>query len=229
VPQQPAKTMKTCFPSPALEKSFLTSEERTRISNAERVERDAGSRRREMHHETRGISEWHEQTLISLLRHKTDSSARLQLVELLSTLTAGYGLGWSDIARLVGVSVPAVRKWRYGGDISPVRRQNLARIVAFLDILYAEGISDPAAWLNMPIVDPVNENLTERFTTKKEIYEAGGIVQLLAYAKHHISHDDLLARTGLSANKEALGSQLVRAPDGHLSIVPDKNPFGVSG
>jgi len=210
-------TESPCFPPRTADINFLTSEERTRISNAARTERDAGNSRRR-------AAQWHDDTLRSLLRHKTDDRSRLWLTDLLQNLTADYGLGWSDIARMVGVSVPAVRKWRHGGDIAPARFNNLARLAAFLDLLTDEGIADPVTWLNLPIDDlDLDDRLSAESITKKEVYIAGGIVDLLAYAKRHISCAELQARYATAVQRQA-GSvtRVIRAPDGHLSIVPTK-------
>jgi len=139
-------------------------------------------------------------------------------VALLNELTAGYGLGWSDIARLVGVSVPAVRKWRHGGDITAPRLQGVARLAAFLNILEEEDVRDPAAWLNLPL-DDLDEEITTDLVTKKAIYSSGGIIDLLAFAKRHISHDELLSRASILERSESRRTRVIRAPDGNLSIV----------
>src|SRR5581483_9499043 len=166
-------TESPCFPPRTADINFLTSEERTRISNAARTERDAGNSRRR-------AAQWHDDTLRSLLRHKTDDRSRLWLTDLLQNLTADYGLGWSDLARMVGVSVPAVRKWRHGGDIAPARFNNLALLAAFLGLLTDEGVADPVTWLNLPIDDlDLDDRLSAESITKKEVYIAGGIVDLL--------------------------------------------------
>jgi transcriptional regulator with XRE-family HTH domain len=213
VPQPQINLTSPCFPPQTPEGSFLNSD-RTRISNAERTERDAGRRRRE----AREAIDWHEQALRSLLHHKTDDKARLGLQSLLITLTAGYGLGWSDIARLVGVSVPAVRKWRHGGDITSARLQNVARLVAFLDMLEEEEIRDPAAWLDLPLDDLADE-IPPISSTKKQIYINGGVIDLLEYAKRHISSEELLSRASVRTRHNTASNRIIKAPDGVLSIV----------
>lgn len=62
-----------------------------------------------------------------------DESER-QLVEdaaadLLSELRR-YGLLWSAVAEMVGVSDAAIRKWRKGSAIEPTHKRRLARLVA---------------------------------------------------------------------------------------------------
>jgi hypothetical protein len=194
--------------SPTPSADFRHTEARTRISNAERTERDAGRTRR-------NAVEWHDETLKSLLNHRTDQKARAGLTALLAELTAEHGLGWSGIARLVGVSVPAVRKWRRGGDITPTRLQSLARLTAFLEMLQEEKINDAAAWLSLPL----NDEDAGEAVSKSDVYSAGGVVDLLAYAKDYISRDELLSRTSAQRYSTSRQARVVRAPDGRLSIV----------
>ncbi len=198
---------------------------RTRISNAERTERDAGALRSEKLRAARVAVEvvdqhaaWHEQTLRQLLREKADTRARLGLRGLLAELTDAQGLGWSELARLVGVSVPAVRKWRHGGSITYARLESLARLVAFLDLLHQEGVADPAAWLSLPV-----EGGDGRPVAKAEIYLAGGAVDLLLYVKGYLNYNDLLERAPSVERPQPSKNQLVVAGDGRLSIVPTKN------
>lgn len=214
MPQSEMNLTNHCFPPQVAEANYLVPDERTRISNAERTERDAGRRRLE-------AVDWHDQTLRSLLRHKTEDRARLGLVQLLTELTAGYGLGWSDIARLVGVSVPAVRKWRRGGDITTSRYQSISRLAAFLDLLEEEEIRDPATWLNLPL-DDLGEEITSGAVTKKDIYVTGGVIDLLAFAKRYISHDELLSRITTRARTGAFSNRVIKAPDGNLSVVSNR-------
>jgi len=65
------------------------------------------------------------------------------------------GMSWRDVARLVQVSVPAVQKWRRGGDITGANRLRLARVVALLDVLDANAIAEQVSWLEMPVRDGV--------------------------------------------------------------------------
>jgi hypothetical protein len=66
------------------------------------------------------------------------------------------GMSWRDVARLVQVSVPAVQKWRRGGDITGANRLRLARVVALLEVLSANVIAEQVSWLEMPVKDGVH-------------------------------------------------------------------------
>ncbi len=200
-----------------------TGANRTKISAAERQERESRSLLAEQKAAVREVSrvaddrrEWHETTVRALLSERADTKARQGLIGLLGELTDVRGLGWSELARLVGVSVPAVRKWRNGGDVTPPRMLALSRLAAFLELLAVEGVQDPAAWLSLPLDDPADG------TTKSEIFTAGHAPALLLYAKQELSQKELLERAGLATSPPSR-NQLVMAEDGYLSIVSTKN------
>ena len=86
------------------------------------------------------------------LEMRTQELTKKPPKELLNRLAMEYGMSWSGIAQAIGVSVQALRKWRFGGSISPENRILLARIVATLYIL-EEQITDPASWLEMPVLE----------------------------------------------------------------------------
>jgi hypothetical protein len=68
------------------------------------------------------------------------------------------GFAWSGIARLLKVSVPALRKWRLG-ESEPTfeNRRSIAKLVAFSELLEKEGsVENVASWLEMPFVEGYN-------------------------------------------------------------------------
>lgn len=91
----------------------------------------------------------------------SDLEQRQQLImrELPSTeaLTAlsEYGFAWRDIARVVGVSVPAITKWRRGAGTTPENRAKIAKLLALLQILELKMVNEPASWLEMPLREGV--------------------------------------------------------------------------
>jgi transcriptional regulator with XRE-family HTH domain len=90
------------------------------------------------------------------LRDRTFEKMKKSVATLLEELTVERGMGWSDIAEVVGVSISAIRKWRRGGTASSESRKGLARIAALLDLLEEKGlVQDPAAWMEMDLpLDP---------------------------------------------------------------------------
>src|SRR5690242_2150425 len=86
------------------------------------------------------------------LTDRTLEKTKKSVPGLLDELARDRGMGWSDIAEVVGVSISAVRKWRKGGDASSERRRKLARIAALLDVLEEKGlVQDPAGWMDMDL------------------------------------------------------------------------------
>lgn len=71
--------------------------------------------------------------------------------ELLIQLSEEFGCSWTLVAKVVGVSIPAIRKWRHGGEITDAHQQRLARLVAAFDSLFRMGIDSPASWLDRRI------------------------------------------------------------------------------
>lgn len=93
----------------------------------------------------------HAHLLGEALEQRAQNRARGGGQALLDEL-ADEGFAWVDIARLVGVSVPAVRKWRNGGTISGERLADLARVVVLVEWLRDEHhVADVASWLEIPI------------------------------------------------------------------------------
>jgi hypothetical protein len=97
----------------------------------------------------------HTDALQELIRTRANALSAKPLKELLLSLGEG-GFAWRDIARLVGVSVPALRKWRQGESATPENRLKVARLLALCDMLEEKAaIADPASWLEMPLVEDV--------------------------------------------------------------------------
>lgn len=88
------------------------------------------------------------------IRQRASVKVKKGVPTLLEELTEERGMSWSDIARMVGVSVSAVRKWRTGGQASPEKRRELAELAAFLDVLEESSVEDPARWLEVPFYLP---------------------------------------------------------------------------
>jgi transcriptional regulator with XRE-family HTH domain len=98
---------------------------------------------------------------------------------LLEELAGERGMGWSDIAEVVGVSISAIRKWRKGGDASPGSRSKLARIAALLDVLEEKGlVQDPAAWIEMDL--PLDSGY---FIRPLDLYLEGHVLALIDLAE----------------------------------------------
>jgi hypothetical protein len=88
------------------------------------------------------------------LDERTTERARTAPTQALEQL-ADYGFAWRDIARVVGVSVPAITKWRKGAGVTGENRLKIARLLALIDMLSERFIDEPASWLEMPITEGV--------------------------------------------------------------------------
>ena len=128
---------------------------------------------------------------------------------LLEELSTDCGLGWSEIARLCGVSVSAVRKWRAGKTISSEHRRSLARLASFLDLLEDVGpVDEPAGWLNMRLSDQTT-------VTAADLYIAGHPQDLLEHAQGILEVEQLLDRCAPDWRTASRSEwKIVTLPDG---------------
>lgn len=126
-----------------------------------------------LHGEARGLD----------LNDRTFEKSKNSVSTLLEELAVERGMGWSDIAEAVGVSISAIRKWRKGGDASLESRKGLARIAALLDVLEEKGlVQDPAAWMGMDL--PLDAGY---FIRPLDLYLEGHVVALIDLAEHRQS------------------------------------------
>lgn len=95
----------------------------------------------------------HEEGRRQLLRVRTAEHAKRDVQSLLIELGDG-GFSWSDIARAVGVSVPALRKWRQGDSPTGENRRRIAEVVAIYKLISERSpiISDVVGWLETPLL-----------------------------------------------------------------------------
>ena len=101
-----------------------------------------------LHQSAQGL---HNQALIILHNNMTNELAKKPMTSLLNRLS-DLGFSWQDIARLSGVSVPALRKWRHGNPATGVNRHRVAMFLAFCKIADEYYfIEDVAGWLETPL------------------------------------------------------------------------------
>lgn len=138
--------------------------------------------------------------------------AREDVGRLLDELSAQRGLGWSDIARLVGVSVQAVRKWRRGETTTGENRLSLARLAALLDLLEGVPVQDPAGWLEIP--------LAQGYSLRHlDLYRSGHADLLFDLAHLRISPEQAMSELEPDWRETfRTAHEVFEADDGHLSI-----------
>jgi len=107
----------------------------------------------------------------SSMVHELDAvaeEASRESPEVLLNRLAEAGMAWRDVARLVGVTVPAVQKWRRGGSITGANRLKLARIVGLLDVLKRNFVAEGVSWLEMPVKQGVCLSRLDLFANGSE-------------------------------------------------------------
>lgn len=114
---------------------------------------------------------------LAQLESRTVERARCAPMQALEQL-ADYGFAWRDIGRIVGVSVPAIAKWRKGAGVTGENRLKIARLLALIDMLADRFIDEPASWLEMPIKAGVG-------ITRMDLLERGRYDLVLALASTH--------------------------------------------
>ena len=171
----------------------------------------AGTLRSDVGVLSQDVAQVHSDSLRIQLESRTDEAAKRVPADLLSELS-DLGFSWTSIARIVGVSIPAVRKWRQGEAVTGQNRRRLARLVALVGVLASDHlISDVASWLDMP--------LDESSFTGIDVLAAGQVHDLVEYAAEHIGSAELLDRA-VPAWRDSLDDrfEVYRAGDGERAI-----------
>lgn len=125
----------------------------------------------------------------------------------------GYGFAWRDIASVVDVSVPALRKWRRGGNASPENLQALARFVAASEMIrpLLSPTQEVAAWFQLP--------LTPHHLTRLELYAEDRVDELFDLAAGHMTATEVLDEVRPGWRHELDDFEVITASDGLPAIV----------
>lgn len=160
-----------------------------------------------LHRETL-FREWQ---ITSAARGKAAPSA---LLEELSDL----GFAWRDVARMLGVSVAAVQKWRRGDGVTGANRLKIASLLAVCDMATAHyGISEVASWFEMPLVSgcPI---------TPIDLYSQERPDLVFDYASGHSDPEQALTDFDPEWRERYRSSfEVYEAADGALAIRPKGN------
>lgn len=160
------------------------------------------------------VQELHSEIREHDLADRSLEKSKKSVANLLEELASDRGMGWSDIAEIVGVSVSAVRKWRKGGLASPESRSRLARVAALLDVLEEKGvIEDPAAWMEMDFtLEP------GYFIRPLDLYLEGHLTELVELAEHRQTTAQVLDRVRPNWRQSRSDFEVVVDVDGERSI-----------
>lgn len=116
---------------------------------------------------------------------RTAHLARQEPATLLEQLS-DMGFAWRDIARMVGVSVPALRRWRAGDLPSGEHRRRIAQLLAFAETIRDEHmIFEPASWMEIPISGQAQ-------TTPIDLYAADHLDTVFDLASEHCTPEEAL-------------------------------------
>lgn len=133
--------------------------------------------------------------------------------ELLNVLS-DRGFAWRDLARMMGVSVPAIQKWRKGEGVSGSNRLKIAAIVAVCHFV-AENylVEHIASWFEMPIRSGVQ-------VTPIDLYAGARVDLLLEYAAESEESSTLLDEFDCDWREKFVDSafEVFEGDDGILSI-----------
>jgi hypothetical protein len=147
-------------------------------------------------------------------RTRTAARARASTAEMLDEL-AELGFAWRNVARLVGVSVPAVQKWRRGERASGERRRQVASLLAACDLIADHyEVREIASWFEMPLVADVP-------VTPIDLYVGKRPDLVFEHASGHADPEQILTQfDGEWRERFRSEFEVFRAEDGDLSIRP---------
>lgn len=159
-------------------------------------------------------------------RRLVDEATRELLAELRS-----FGLLWSSVAQVVGVSDAAVRKWRSGGAIEQRHKRRLARLVALGRLHHAYAMpttsSGFAEWLDTPIVSGFSGTPLDLLALNRD-RDSAALQPLLDWMLEHSDREHgeaLLDRyVGEGWREQAQDEKrfrIVRSADGEQILVVD--------
>jgi hypothetical protein len=98
---------------------------------------------------------------------KSTDFVRQDMPTLLAQL-ADLGFAWRDIARLIGVSVPAVQKWRRGGAATGQSRFHAAAVLAACALIIEHYmVQDIASWFEVPVTFGCPVTALDLYAAKK--------------------------------------------------------------
>lgn len=142
------------------------------------------------------------------------------LGDALEELAETWGVAWADVARMVGVSVPALRKWRTSGNASGENVRRVAEVVAFLRILREVGIAEPASWISVPCVRGYT-------VTPRHLYTPESSAVLIDMASSSIDPVTVLDELSpLWKDTYSSDFEVVTAEDGEVAIVSKSRAHG---
>ena len=159
------------------------------------------------------LGDGYQRALQIQLDEKASQIARRRSCEEMLNELSQRGFAWRDIARMVGVSVPAVRRWRLGESPTPENLTLIGRLLALVDLLGADhSVADVASLMEMPIVQ-------ESPLTAIDLASENRYIDVLELASDHIQGSDVMDRWHPDWRNEYQSEfEVFRAADGETGI-----------
>ncbi len=158
------------------------------------------------------IKEYSNEALKEKLNAAAWLLAKKPAKELLDLL-AENGFAWRDIARMVNVSVPALRRWRNGESPTADHLNSILRLVALVQILQNDhDISDVAAWMEMTLTSDAQ-------VTAIDVVAGGHLEDLISLAAGYIIPEKLLGILDRDWKKHCKSNvEVFEAADGEFGL-----------
>jgi len=156
-----------------------------RQTNDEYIEAEWRELRHQNLREARSLRHGHRGLYDSRLGRIRELNRKRAVTDLLNELSERWGVAWSDIAQMLDVSVPALRKWRKStSGTTPENHHRLAGLAAFFELLAGE-FANPPSWVSMPLVPGYN-------ATVRDVYSERSASTLLDHAAGNINAESAL-------------------------------------
>jgi hypothetical protein len=181
---------------------------------AQVLNEDIGYLRRRVRVLHEDADELHQKSHYTEWNARTSERGRAGVVELLGELSE-LGFAWRDVARLVGVTVPAIQKWRRGERVTGVNRHKVAGLVAACDLVSeVYGIQDIASWFEMPILAQVP-------VTPIDLWQAERTDLVFEHACGQADPEQILTEFNVEWRDQYRSDfEVFRASDDRLSVRP---------
>ncbi len=178
------------------------------------VTEDIGYIRQQPRNLHEATDELHQQSQYVEWNARTNKRGRASTQEMLDEL-ADLGFAWRDVAKLVGVSVAAIQKWRRGEGTTGENRQKIASLLAACDLIYEHyGIQEVTSWFEMPLQLGVP-------VTPVDLWAGGRWDLVLDFASGHVDSEQILTAWDPQwRDRYRSDFDVFRAADGQLSIRP---------
>lgn len=158
--------------------------------------------------------ELHQEAVFLDWQVRTNQRGKLAPKTLLGEI-ADLGFAWRDVARMIGVSVPAVQKWRRAGGVTGENRRRLASLLALCDVIIKRYlIQEVASWFEMPITSAAP-------VTPIDLYAEGQHRLILDHAGGHGDSEQILTTYDPEWRERFRSDfEVFRDYDGEMSIRP---------